>query len=472
MAGPGPTLEPWRSCGWRSARSTRSSVTSQGNTKRVLAALEEAEGAGCDLAVFPELALTGYPPEDLLLKPSFVAENRRALDEVAGHTGSCAAVVGFVDAGRDLFNAAAVCAHGRVAGIYRKQHLPNYAVFDEQRYFAPRRSASPLFVIGGVRVGVSICEDAWDPGGPLAEQAAGGAELLVSINASPYYAGRLAERERMLGTRAADASCPLVYVCQVGGQDELVFDGASMVMDATGQLVTRAPQFEESTLVLDVLVEPVFRKRMLDPRGRPEERLLGVVEVTGEPDAARGPIPPTRARPGARARDRGVRGPGARHPRLRHQERLHRRGHRALRGHRLVPRGPDRGRRPRPGPRARGVDALALLQRRVQGRRRRAGRSPRHRLPDDPHRAGPRRPALHARPLPRRAAPQPDRGEPPEPHPGRDPHGPVERVRLDGAHDRQQERDGRRLLDPVRRHGRRLRRHQGRAEDARLRAVP
>ncbi|HET8617574.1 MAG TPA: NAD+ synthase [Acidimicrobiales bacterium] len=254
-----------------------------GNADRVLAALAGAEAQGCDLAVFPELALTGYPPEDLLLKPGFVADNRRVLDRVAAGSGACAAVVGFVDAGRDLYDAAAVCAGGQVQAVYHKRNLPNYAVFDEQRYFAPGTGDSPLVEVGGVRVGVSICEDAFSPTGPIAAQAAGGAELVVNINASPYYAGRLPERERMLATRASDASCALVYVNQVGGQDELLFDGASMVFDTHGGLVARAGQFTEETVICDVEVQPVFRKRLLDPRGRATEAPLPVVVVSSEP---------------------------------------------------------------------------------------------------------------------------------------------------------------------------------------------
>jgi NAD+ synthase (glutamine-hydrolysing) len=255
----------------------------EGNVERVVAALSDAEAQGCDLAVFPELALTGYPPEDLLLKPGFVTDNRAALDRVAAASGGCAVVVGFVDADRDLYNAAAVCAHGEVQAIYHKRLLPNYAVFDEQRYFAPGTGTSPLVEIAGVRVGVSICEDAFSPTGPIAAQAAGGAELVVNINASPYYASRLAERERMLATRASDASCALVYVNQVGGQDELIFDGASMVFDAQGDLLTRAAQFEEQTIVCDVEVLPVFRKRLLDPRGRATDEPLPVVEISSVP---------------------------------------------------------------------------------------------------------------------------------------------------------------------------------------------
>ena len=258
-----------------------------GNAERVIAAMAEAEAAGCDLAVFPELMLTGYPPEDLLLKPGFVADNLEALAKVAAASGPCAAVVGFVDQGRDLHNAAAVCAFGQVHGVYHKRVLPNYAVFDEQRYFAPGDGARELFEIGGVRVGVSICEDAWSPNGPIAEQAAAGAELVVNLNASPYYAGRLAERERMLAVRAADASCCLVYVNMVGGQDELVFDGASMVFTADGTLLARAAQFEEHLLTMDLDVRAVFRKRLLDPRGRDTAPSLPLTAVTPEPAAPR-----------------------------------------------------------------------------------------------------------------------------------------------------------------------------------------
>ncbi len=262
-----------------------------GNVDRILRSYAEAEAAGCDLAVFPELAVTGYPPEDLLLKPGFVADSRVALEQVAAGTGRCAAVVGFVDAAQDLHNAAAVCAGGAVRGTYRKRHLPNYAVFDEARYFAPGRGEPTLFGIAGVTVGVSICEDAWSPTGPIAVQAAGGAALVVNLNASPYHAGRLAERERMLATRAADASCALVYVNQVGGQDELVFDGASLVFDAAGELVARAPQLVEGTWVVELDVQPVFRKRLLDPRGRTAGDPLPVVPVVAAAEGSRPPLP-------------------------------------------------------------------------------------------------------------------------------------------------------------------------------------
>jgi NAD+ synthase (glutamine-hydrolysing) len=253
-----------------------------GNTERIISALHQAEEAGADVAVFPELAVTGYPPEDLLLKPGFIADNLSALAKVAGATERCAAILGFVDERTDLYDAAAVCAFGQVQGVYHKQRLPNYSVFDEKRYFAPGTGATQLFLIGGVRIGVSVCEDAFDPAGPIAQQAAAGAELVININASPYYAGRVPERERMLATRAADASCSLVYVNLVGGQDELIFDGASVVLDANGDLLASAPQFEETVLVVDLEVRPVYRKRLLDPRGRPTAPPLPVTVVSSE----------------------------------------------------------------------------------------------------------------------------------------------------------------------------------------------
>lgn len=254
-----------------------------GNVERVVRALGQADDAGADLAVFPELAITGYPPEDLLLKPGFVADNKVALSKVAQATEHCAAIVGFVDEQIDLFNAAAVCAGGEVRGVYHKQNLPNYSVFDEQRYFLPGSGAHALYLIGGARVGVSICEDAWDPTGAISAQAAAGAELVVNINASPYSAGKVAERQRMLATRAADASCTLVYLNTVGGQDELVFDGASMVFGEDGRVMAALAQFEETVAVFDLEVRPTYRKRLLDPRGRPRAAALPEVVVSSAP---------------------------------------------------------------------------------------------------------------------------------------------------------------------------------------------
>ncbi len=259
-----------------------------GNVERILSAYEDAEAAACDLAVFPELAITGYPPEDLLLKPGFITANREALDKVAARTGRCAAVVGFVDADRDLYNAAAMCAGGSVVGTYRKRLLPNYAVFDEQRYFAPGSEPLAVYDIAGVKVGIAICEDVWSAEGPIAEQSAGGAELVVIPNGSPYFQGRHVERERMVATRAEDAHCHIAYVNQVGGQDELIFDGGSFVVDDHGDLIARSAQFTESVTVLDLDIRPVFRTRLLDPRGRDTGAALPIVAVS----------PPVAAHPG------------------------------------------------------------------------------------------------------------------------------------------------------------------------------
>ena len=211
-----------------------------GNVERVLAAYAEAAGLGAHLVVFPELALTGYPPEDLVFKPSFLAASRAAAERVAAQVGEAAAVVGFVEPTHaGPANAAALCHRGRVLGVYRKVLLPNYGVFDEERYFVPG-SEVLLASFGRVEVAVTICEDLWFPWGPMATAVAAGAEVVVSLNASPY---RLEKGERlvpMLATRAADHGAHLFYVAQVGGQDELVFDGQSAWIDPQGRLLARA----------------------------------------------------------------------------------------------------------------------------------------------------------------------------------------------------------------------------------------
>jgi len=266
-----------------------------GNVARILSAYDEAVEARCDLVVFPELAITGYPPEDLLLKPAFLARSREALEKVAAHTGDAAAVVGFPEAARELYNTAALCAHGTVRGVYRKQLLPNYAVFDEQRYFTPSLVDGPLFIVAGVRVAITVCEDAWSPTGPVLSQAAAGAELVVNVNASPYYAGRVSERAAMLATRAADAQVPVVYVNLVGGQDELVFDGASMVFGADGHLVARAPQFREDVMVVDVEIPAGTHRRPLDRRDNPASAPTGALAEVHVSDAhlgAAASVPP------------------------------------------------------------------------------------------------------------------------------------------------------------------------------------
>jgi NAD+ synthase (glutamine-hydrolysing) len=263
-----------------------------GNVDRVLAALAAAEAAGADICVAPELALPGYPPEDLLLKPGFVADNVAALEKVAAATGDCAVVVGFVGAapgGIGLANAAAVCAGGRVAGVYHKRFLPNYGVFDEQRWFVPSNEPPPLFGVAGAWVGVSICEDVWFDGGPVAQAGHAGADVVVNLNASPYNRGRRAERLAMLSGRVAEAGCAIAYVNQVGGQDELVFDGDSLVMTADGTLIGSGAQFAEDLVVVDL---PVGAH---PPRAVTE--LLPRIPVTESRRADRPPLRPAATRP-------------------------------------------------------------------------------------------------------------------------------------------------------------------------------
>lgn len=228
-----------------------------GNVARTLATLAEAEAHGSDLAVFPELTVTGYPPEDLLGRPAFVEDNLAAFAAVAAATGPCAAVVGYVDVGPSgrLRNAAALCREGEVLARYVKRILPNYGVFDEQRWFAAGEGAAPLVEVAGVPVGMTVCEDMWIAGGPMADQAAAGARLLVNLNASPYSRGRREERLAVLAERTAETGCAVVYVNQVGGQDELVFDGASVVVAPDGSVVAGAGQFVEEVLVADLDVE-------------------------------------------------------------------------------------------------------------------------------------------------------------------------------------------------------------------------
>jgi NAD+ synthase (glutamine-hydrolysing) len=227
----------------------------EGNVDRILAALADAEAAGADICVVPELAIPGYPPEDLLLKPAFVADNVAALEKVAAATEQCAVVVGYVGAtpdGKGLSNAAAVCAGGRVVGIYRKRFLPNYGVFDEQRWFEPSHETPTLFGVAGAWVGISVCEDVWFPDGPVAQQGLAGADVVVNLNASPYNRGRRRERLAMLGQRVAESGCAIAYVNQVGGQDELVFDGDSLIVAADGTLLASGAQFDTDLVVVDI----------------------------------------------------------------------------------------------------------------------------------------------------------------------------------------------------------------------------
>ena len=223
----------------------------EGNTRLICDWIGRARDEGVDVVAFPELALTGYPPEDLILKPGFVRDNIKQLEVVASATKGISAVVGFVDEDGDLYNAAAFMNDGEVKGVYHKVFLPNYGVFDEQRYFAPGHRC-PIFELSGIRIGVSICEDCWYPAGPMAWQAHHGAELLININGSPYHAGKRQPREEMVGERAADYGAFVAYVNLVGGQDELVFDGDSVIFGPHGDVIAHAASFREDLLLYDV----------------------------------------------------------------------------------------------------------------------------------------------------------------------------------------------------------------------------
>ncbi|HSP55718.1 MAG TPA: NAD+ synthase, partial [Dehalococcoidia bacterium] len=238
-----------------------------GNVGKILASARQAAQADVDIVAFPELTLTGYPPEDLLLRPEFIRDNLGALDEVVAGCGSLTAVVGLVDRdGAGIYNAAAIIQNGTLVGIYRKQRLPNYGVFDEKRYFQTG-TANPVYTIAGLDVAVNVCEDIWFPGDPTESQAAAGAQVIININGSPYHAGKRHFREEMLSGRARDYGVWICYTNLVGGQDELVFDGGSMVIDPGGKLVARSPMFEEDLLVVDLVIDENRRYT-----ARPEER--------------------------------------------------------------------------------------------------------------------------------------------------------------------------------------------------------
>ncbi len=266
-----------------------------GNVRRITAWLREAKKAKADLVAFPELAITGYPPEDLLLKPRFVADNLRALHEIVRHCRGLAAVVGYVSqsdgidpkparssvvsaGAHELYNAAAVIADQKLITSYCKWYLPNYGVFDESRYFHPGRRL-PLIRLRGTLVGVNICEDIWLPEGPTGFQAAAGAEIIVNINASPFHLGKSRVREQMLATRARENGVVLTYTNAVGGQDDLVFDGNSVILDHQGEVIARGKAFEEDMIVADLNMEAVARARRTGRKKLLPRRMASVVEV-------------------------------------------------------------------------------------------------------------------------------------------------------------------------------------------------
>ncbi|MDE2780593.1 MAG: NAD+ synthase [Chloroflexota bacterium] len=280
----------------------------EGNTARIIEYVEQARERGADLVAFPELAITGYPPEDLLFKTSFLQANVGAMQRVVAAARDIAVVVGYVEVGdsatgTDIANAAAIGYDGQLIDSYRKMYLPNYGVFDEDRYFR-RGTECPVYRINGVGIGVNICEDIWYPVGPIAVQREAGAELIVNINGSPFHAGKAAYREKMIGTRAADNGLFVAYLNMVGGQDELVFDGASLVCDMTGDVIARSPAFAEDLLVMDLDIEAVFRSRLRTPLSRKENptilREVGearTTAVSGYREADRPPLEPAAQAP-------------------------------------------------------------------------------------------------------------------------------------------------------------------------------
>ena len=252
-----------------------------GNAAKIADFTRRAREGGASLVVFPELALTGYPPEDLLLKTHFLDATAAALEEVAAQTREIIALVGFPERGDDVYNSAAVLADGEVRAVYRKMYLPNYGVFDEQRYF--QSGDEPALVeLNGITLGLTICEDIWEPGPPASTEALAGAEVIVNLSASPYHAGKGGERERMLAQRARDSVACVVFCNMTGGQDELVFDGHSVAIDHEGELLARAPQFEEALVHCTIDPNAVVAARLRDPRHRAavrSERASGASRV-------------------------------------------------------------------------------------------------------------------------------------------------------------------------------------------------
>jgi NAD+ synthase (glutamine-hydrolysing) len=259
----------------------------EGNTKKIIDYVAKGKKMGADLLVFPEMAVTGYPPEDLLLMPKFIDANLRAVNKIAKSTSFITAIVGFVHKDGDIFNSAALLHHGKMIDVYSKTYLPNYGVFDEDRYFHAGKE-NFIFTLKSTPIGVSICEDLWYPGDPVRTQALyGGAELIVNISSSPYHAGKSIFREKMFSTRASDNLATLAYCNLVGGQDELVFDGGSLIIDQRGELIVRGKQFQEDLVLADLDMESVFRMRLHDPRIRrekhgEEEKGLRKIELSNQ----------------------------------------------------------------------------------------------------------------------------------------------------------------------------------------------
>ncbi len=244
-----------------------------GNVNKILGAMDTARTFKADVVTLPELAICGYPPEDLLFKPQFIQANLQSLQKIVAASTGITIVVGFVDSDGDIYNAAAVISDRKLVGTYHKIFLPNYGVFDENRYFRAGNEC-PVYVVNGIGIGINICEDIWYEAGPATVQAYAGAEVIINISASPYQAGKGESREKMIATRASDTVSIFAYNNLVGGQDELVFDGHSLVFDEHGNLIARGKQFEEDIVVADLDIESVFRARLHDPRWRKESPIL------------------------------------------------------------------------------------------------------------------------------------------------------------------------------------------------------
>ena len=241
----------------------------KGNVSKIINYIKRAEKSGAHIVLFPELSITGYPPEDLLLKPKFIEDNLEALKMVQKKVRNIIAIVGFVDRKYDIYNAAAVIYNGKLIDTYHKIYLPNYGVFDEVRYFQAG-TRYPVYKIGDICFGVNICEDIWYPEGPARLQALAGAELIININASPYRIGKGRFRENMLSVRALDNIVVVAYINTIGGQDELVFDGGSFIIDQNGYVIARGRQFKEDLIVADLNLDAVKMRRLHAPRRRQE----------------------------------------------------------------------------------------------------------------------------------------------------------------------------------------------------------
>ena len=348
----------------------------RGNCEKIQQYLDEARRLGADLVAFPEMAVTGYPPEDLLLKKAFVEENMAATRRLAESSHGTAIVVGYVHQGERTTNAAAVACDGVLVDTYHKIYLPNYGVFDEERYFTPG-SVCPVYEIDGARIGVNVCEDIWYDSGPTSVQRENGAELIVNINASPFHTGKSESRRSMIASRAADNRLFVAYLNTVGGQDELVFDGNSIICGPDGETVARGPAFRETLIVADLDLDQVDRSSLRRPTWESHEILAGIgssktVHVSGYRTKERPALAPPLQRLRRSGRHgRGGRGlpcPGCRHAGLPGQNRLPTSHGGVVRRHRFGAHGHSGGRRPGGRERPRHHHALPFFLRRQHRR--------------------------------------------------------------------------------------------------------